>query len=186
MPALLLAAASLGAQSFEGDVQPIFRRHCYGCHAANVRMGSLDIQTIEGLRRGGNQGPVLVPGKAAESRLYLTLTGAMKPDMPMGGQPLAATDLQTIRSWIDGGARPDQAAARNAANTLLATASGPLITLRDAVSGRVLHQLKGHTGPVVALHFPADGGILASVSSDGVGKLWDVRNGRCLRTVGGQ
>ena len=78
----LLAAGVLAGQSFERDVQPVFRKHCYGCHAANVKIGSLDVQTYEGILRGGNQGTIVVPGRAEESRLYLTLTGAMEPVMP--------------------------------------------------------------------------------------------------------
>jgi len=100
-----ITAATLGAQSFENDVQAIFRQHCYGCHAANVKMGSLDVQTHEGIMRGGNQGTIVVPGKAAESRLYLSLTGQIKPEMPMGGQRLAAGELDVIKRWIDSGAK---------------------------------------------------------------------------------
>ena len=55
----------------------------------NVDAGQL-ATAYEGVQRGGNQGTILVPGKAAESRLYLTLTGAMEPVMPMGAARLPA------------------------------------------------------------------------------------------------
>ena len=88
----LLAVSVLAGQSFDRDLQPVFRQHCYACHAANVKMGSLDVETMDGLLRGGNRGTIIVPGKSAESRLYLTLTGALEPVMPMGEDKLILAD----------------------------------------------------------------------------------------------
>ena len=44
--------------------------------------------------------------ESAESRLYLMITGKVAPAMPLSGKPLAAGDIETIRKWIDAGAKP--------------------------------------------------------------------------------
>src|SRR6266851_2856279 len=100
-----LLTVSLHAQEFSKDIAPIFAAYCIGCHAANVKMGSLDLDTMEGIKTGGNHGTILVPGNSAESRLYLMVAGKASPAMPLSGKSLAAGEIETIRQWIDAGAK---------------------------------------------------------------------------------
>src|SRR5438552_13012498 len=93
------------AKEFSKDIAPIFAANCIGCHAANVKMGSLDLDTMEGIKTGGNHGTILVPGNSAESRLYLMVAGKASPAMPLSGKSLAAGEIETIRKWIDAGAQ---------------------------------------------------------------------------------
>src|SRR5256885_6593553 len=90
-------AAGLHAQEFSRDIAPIFAANCIGCHAANVKMGSLDLDTMEGIKTGGNHGTILVPGNSAESRLYLMVAGKASPAMPLSGKSLAAGEIETTR-----------------------------------------------------------------------------------------
>ena len=76
----------LQGQEFSRDIAPIFAANCIGCHASNVKMGSLDLDTMEGIKAGGNHGTVLVPGNSAESRLYLMVAGKASPAMPLSGK----------------------------------------------------------------------------------------------------
>ena len=99
--ALLLAAAP----DFKHDVIPIFEEYCLGCHATGIRMGSFECDTYEGVMRGATHGAVVVPGNAAESRLYQTLLGKITPAMPMNNRSLTRRELDTIRRWIDSGAK---------------------------------------------------------------------------------
>lgn len=104
---LLLLALAIdvpNAPSFEGDILPLFAKHCNGCHAKAVTMGSLDLETYEGIRKGGNHGTIVVPGKPKESRLYTMLTGEAKPAMPMDGKVLAPQQIAMVASWIAAGA----------------------------------------------------------------------------------
>lgn len=102
---LLLAATLCRAQDFEADLQPVFRKYCLDCHAHGVKMGSLDLETIGGIRAGGNHGQIVTPGKADESRLYLMAAGKKEPFMPMDGRSLAAAELDVIKNWINAGAK---------------------------------------------------------------------------------
>src|SRR5580704_15567227 len=99
-----LLACVLQAQDFSKDIAPIFAENCIGCHASNVKMGGLDLDTMEGIQKGGNHGKVLTPGNATESKIYLMIAGRMSPAMPLSAKPLAAGDIETIEKWIDAGA----------------------------------------------------------------------------------
>ena len=86
------------------DVSRIFAARCYGCHTAAVKMGTLDLQTYDGLKQGGNNGQIVVPGKSDSSRLYLMIAGKAEPSMPMDGSKLDPGQIETIKAWIDAGA----------------------------------------------------------------------------------
>jgi Tol biopolymer transport system component len=191
--ALLFAAGLAPAQqpSFISDVAPILANYCYGCHAAAIKMGSLDLETPAGLANGGAHGPVLMPGKSADSRLFQMITGKAKPAMPMDGRALAAGEIEMIRKWIDSGAKPPTDAevaefrARAAAaktpqikprtpvkpqifalawrpdGKLIAVAGHKEVRLADA-SGKQSGSLTGHAGVVRALAFSTDGKWLAA------------------------
>src|SRR6185369_6617731 len=55
----------------------------------------------------------------------------------------------------------------------------------DAVAGRELRTLSGHTASVLATAFSPDGRLLASGGDDAVVKLWDTATGREIATLNG-
>ncbi|HXI44569.1 MAG TPA: c-type cytochrome domain-containing protein, partial [Bryobacteraceae bacterium] len=65
-------------------------------------MRELDLSTFAGVMKGGDDGPVVTPGKPQESRLYEMV---QKGVMPKGGKPLPPGEIASIREWIEGGAR---------------------------------------------------------------------------------
>ena len=76
-------------------------------------MSGLDLSTRESLLRGGEKGPVIVPGDSEGSRLYRRIAGLEKPAMPMAPlPPLTSQQVAVLKSWIDQGANwgPDAAA----------------------------------------------------------------------------
>jgi WD40 repeat protein len=61
---------------------------------------------------------------------------------------------------------------------LLATAGADDVArIRDAATGRLLHELHGHTKPVTAVAFSPDGSTLATSSIDHDVRLWNVSTG---------
>jgi uncharacterized protein with WD repeat len=192
---LLLAASTAHAQqapSFARDIAPLFTARCAGCHAATVKMGSLDTDSYDTLMRGGTHGAVIVPGNSAESRLYLMMTGKLAPLMPMDGTQLAPAQIEMVKRWIDAGApgpTPAEAAelrkrdaiakapevkprapvkpqvfalAWHPKGTLLAAAGYREVKLMDPRGARTLHLLPGHVEAVRALAFSRDGKWLAT------------------------
>src|ERR1700730_14572838 len=67
-PAVSLMAGSTDSDLFEMKVRPILARNCYGCHAKTA-LGGLRLDSRESAMKGGNDGPVIVPGKPGESLL---------------------------------------------------------------------------------------------------------------------
>jgi WD40 repeat protein/serine/threonine protein kinase len=65
---------------------------------------------------------------------------------------------------------------------LLGSSLGKL-TVVDAVQGKPLRTLQGHTGPAIAVCSSTDGAVALSGGTDSTLRLWDVATGRCLRTI---
>src|SRR5262245_48794131 len=57
------------------DVKPIFAAHCYSCHGPKRHRAGLRLDTIAGLRKGGDSGAVIVPGDAVNSLLFAAVSG---------------------------------------------------------------------------------------------------------------
>src|SRR5437764_15007274 len=73
VPAARTAASDPGVEFFEKRVRPVLVAHCQECHSqkAKKRRGGLTLDTCQGLRAGGDRGPLLVPGHP-EASLLLT------------------------------------------------------------------------------------------------------------------
>src|SRR4051812_40074751 len=54
---------------FEKEVRPVLVRRCYECHSAERTKGGLALDSRTGLRKGGDSGPVIVPGQPEKSLL---------------------------------------------------------------------------------------------------------------------
>jgi len=54
----------------------------------------------------------------------------------------------------------------------------------DVSSGKMTHELKGHTGAVVSVAYSRDGRTVLTASQDGTAKLWDASGGSVRRTFG--
>ncbi|MBI3579581.1 MAG: hypothetical protein HY089_09265 [Ignavibacteriales bacterium] len=91
--------------SFQNNIKPIFQNYgCNGCHGGS---GGLFVQTVAQLLKGGDHGPVIVAGKADSSNITkkLSSTPPFGDRMPQGGPYLPDSTLQTIRTWINQGAK---------------------------------------------------------------------------------
>ena len=116
--ALILAPAALFAApiDFARDVQPVLQKTCLGCHGAKSQMAGLRLDGRTAAMRGGQSGRIIVPGKSAESPLYIRVAGlGEQARMPMAMKPLDAAEIAAIKQWIDEGAVwPDAAAGADA------------------------------------------------------------------------
>ncbi len=113
LPALALLAPSCATSSPPdpasvtfGDVALILEAHCVECHSGDEPEGELDLTTHAALMRGGESGRVIVPGNASRSLMIRLVERTEKPFMPMKARKLARRDIDTLRAWVDGGARP--------------------------------------------------------------------------------
>src|SRR5262249_42723030 len=107
-PSLLVAA---DAPDFAA-VQAIFNQHCLDCHAAQDPEAKLVMEDFQTLMKGGESGPLIVPGKRDESLLVRIIEGKVERDgkkkiIPPGTRKkLESTEIDTLKQWITAGARP--------------------------------------------------------------------------------
>jgi hypothetical protein len=105
----VLTVSGADPVSFSKDIQPILHESCWNCHGPTQQMSDLSLYTRDGAMKGGDHGAVIIPGKAAQSRLYRLVAGLEQPQMPLTGSPLTAQQIAAIKNWIDQGARWDAA-----------------------------------------------------------------------------
>lgn len=103
---LVLASLPVMAASvptFEKDVRPILKAHCFDCHGeGETPKGGLDLRLRRLMVQGGEDGPAIVPGKPDQSALLrLVSTG----EMPKRDKKLTPEQVAVLRKWIAGGAR---------------------------------------------------------------------------------
>ena len=97
-------AATAGNVTFHSTIQPIFQQSCVSCHTGASAPLGLDLSSYQSVMRGASGQPVVVPGKPDQSLLVQKVKGTVAPQMPFGGPPLSATDVQHIEQWIANGA----------------------------------------------------------------------------------
>ena len=94
------------AQSSEEAAVSILQRKCLQCHGETLQMSGLDLRTREGLLKGGDKGPAIVPGNAEASRAYRRVAGMEQPLMPMAPLPsLSSEEIGVLKVWISQGAK---------------------------------------------------------------------------------
>ena len=93
-------------QFFETEVRPLLTEHCYECHAGESRIlrGGLRLDYREGLLRGGDSGPAIVPGDPQNS-LLMQAVRYESMEMPPAGR-LSEQQTAVLAEWIRRGA-PD-------------------------------------------------------------------------------
>ncbi len=94
-----------GNIDFSKDIQPILAKNCYACHGPDKQKADLRLDQRSRALKGSENGPVIVPGKSAESRLF-KLVGGLDPDtvMPPKDARLTTNQVALIAQWIDAGA----------------------------------------------------------------------------------
>jgi hypothetical protein len=95
--------------SYVGDVEPFLTKYCLECHNQGKAKAGYNVETFADVMRGGKKGPMVVPGKPAESRLILTLQGKGKPMPPKKSRQPTAEETAKVFEWIKAGARDDSA-----------------------------------------------------------------------------
>ncbi len=94
-----------GIEFFEKRIRPVLVTHCYKCHSKDEKkQGGLLLDSRATIRRGGDTGPAVVPGKPAESELIAALRYESFEMPPKGKLP--ANVIADFVKWIRIGA-PD-------------------------------------------------------------------------------
>ena len=86
-----------GSDFFEKKVRPVFVEHCYKCHSADAEKGKklrggLRLDTVAGIRKGGESGPLFVPGKPKAVRFWVGVESGQ-------GSVKAKAEEETPNNW---------------------------------------------------------------------------------------
>ncbi len=90
-------------KAFESEIRPILTRHCIRCHQEKTRKGGLDLTSAASILKGGDSGPALLPGKAAESLILDAIGYESDLRMPPKGR-LSDDEILSLKAWVDRGA----------------------------------------------------------------------------------
>jgi len=96
--------------SFKDDIVPILKENCVACHqpgGEGYEKSGLDMRTYEGIMKGTQYGPIVVPGDAFLSNLNVLIEGRAAPHlrMPYHGKELSKWQRLVIRRWVNRGAK---------------------------------------------------------------------------------
>ena len=98
--------------TYGSDIKSIFDKSCVKCHGLEKPKGKLQLNSMEGVLKGGEDGKVVEPGNSAGSLLVHNIAHLGDPDdyMPpphnkAGIGPLTPEQIGLIRAWIDQGAK---------------------------------------------------------------------------------
>jgi mono/diheme cytochrome c family protein len=104
LPAATARAGEDGTALFEAKIRPVLVQHCYKCHSATARKikGDLLLDSRDGLRKGGESGPAIIPGEPDKSLLLKALR-YQEHEMPPNGK-LPDSVIADFAAWIKQGA----------------------------------------------------------------------------------
>ncbi|MEI6794932.1 MAG: c-type cytochrome domain-containing protein, partial [Verrucomicrobiota bacterium] len=100
-----MAAPPTAAQVefFEKEVRPVLADNCYKCHGPKKQKSSLRLDSRELILKGGEVGPVVVPGKPEVSRLILAINHAKVKDveaMPSADEKISPKAIAALTEWV--------------------------------------------------------------------------------------
>jgi hypothetical protein len=93
---------------FERSIRPVLVKECYTCHATTAEKikGNFTLDTRDGIRKGGNTGPAIVPGDVNKSLLLQAIRQVNEELKMPPKKKLADAVIADFEKWIAMGA-PD-------------------------------------------------------------------------------
>ncbi|NUQ64561.1 MAG: PQQ-binding-like beta-propeller repeat protein, partial [Pirellulales bacterium] len=189
--------------SYHNQIVPILRANCHGCHQPAKDKGEYLTTSYDALLKGGeSEIAAIVPGNTDESYLLELITPVDgKAEMPQGKKPLAQSEIDLIRRWIEEGAVDDTPAGGRPSfdsdhpplytrppvitsldfspdGTMLALAGFHEVLLVAADGSRTIARLVGMSERIESVRFSPDGSRLAVTGGlpcrMGEVQIWDV------------
>ena len=101
-------AAAKKDVTFAKHIKPLFEKACFKCHGEEKQKAKLRVDSIEAIKKGSENGEIIVVGKSEKSSLVHTVAGLVEDMlMPPEGKadPLTKEEIGLLRAWIDQGAK---------------------------------------------------------------------------------
>lgn len=89
------------------QVVAMLNKNCMPCHGGAEPQEGINLETIEGLMKGGEHGPVVVAGDASGSKIVQALrgTGGAKKMPPAASPQPSEEEIKLVEDWINAGAK---------------------------------------------------------------------------------
>src|ERR1700741_2743871 len=91
-----------GIDFFEKHIRPVLVANCYQCHSASAKelKGELRVDTKEGIRKGGESGAAVIPGKPDASLLIQAMRHEEGMEMPPNNK-LPESVIANCVKWVE-------------------------------------------------------------------------------------
>src|SRR5262245_4414728 len=93
------SAAAEHAEFFEARIRPILAEHCIRCHGPKKQESGLRLDSREGVLKGNDAGPVVVPGRPEESPLIEAIGYDAPVKMPPRAK-LPERAIADLAAWV--------------------------------------------------------------------------------------
>lgn len=106
-----LPAPAKATPTYETDIKPIFQKSCVKCHSGEKPKGKYNMETKEGVLKGGKEAGAIVVGNSAKTALVhyasdLVTDEEMPPKEKRDKFPALTKDqVALVRAWIDQGCK---------------------------------------------------------------------------------
>ena len=137
------APAVRAEKDYFRDVYPFLRSNCVACHNKTTTKAGLNMETPQLLRKGGESGPAVIPGKGAESPLVRFAQHLEEEVMPpknnkSGAVDLTAAQIEVLMTWINEGAKDSVQQARSVALRGIPKIVSPIYSVALLDQGRAV------------------------------------------------
>jgi mono/diheme cytochrome c family protein len=179
LAALMVQDDAAGIDFFEKKVRPVLVESCASCHSSSAKKikGGLLLDTPEGILKGGDTGPSIVPGKPEASLLIKALRW-QDPELQMPPKKrLPEAAIADLVRWVAMGA-PHPAAM--AAPVVPGRLTGP--TPEEGAKHWAFRPVRQVAVPPKAPH-PIDAFILAALDAQGLAPARPADKATLLRRV---
>ncbi len=126
---------------FYRDVYPVLKANCISCHNKTTTKADLNMETPALVRKGGETGPGVIPGKSADSLVVQAAAHIGDEEMPpknnkTGAKNLTPAELAMLKAWVDQGAKDSVMQARQVVWQPLPPGVNPIYTVAMTRDGR--------------------------------------------------
>jgi hypothetical protein len=160
--------AEPGNEFFEKKIRPVLTEHCYKCHSADAEKAkklkaNLYLDTRDGLRKGGDSGPIVVAGKPKESPLIKALKYDGDTKMPPAGK-LSDAVIGDFEQWVKIGAPDPRASAVTRKQVGMSIEEGRMFWAYKPVQAPIVPAVKAGDWPISEI----DRFVLAKLEEKGL------------------
>ena len=137
------------AVRFQDEILPFLAANCTACHNPKIHEGGLILDSLKGILTGGDSGPGVIAGKAAESPVFLRSSHLQEDFMPppenkVGAKAMSPVQLGLLERWINEGAAAGPAIAKKPINwRLIPAGTGGVLAVAMSNDGRVTAAARG-------------------------------------------